>query len=273
MREEFIHFPLQNATAHFRIALAGTSYCDGSYRVLRERAGCLVAEYVVKGEGTVELDGKAYRAKAGDIYLLPAGCRHLYYSDAENPWEKIWINVAGTLPDGLLREYNPRNMVVFPDAGGRAFFDRFHEIGRDTTYSALEKQNQAALAFHELLQYLYDKFYVEEYVCSKEALQLQTYLAGHITENISLRELSELVFLSESQVVRIFKRDFGKTPHEYLLDMKMEYAKRLLKNTRARVKEIAEYLGFCDEHYFSSMFKRKTGESPLQYRKQGGEYR
>ena len=49
-------------------------------------------------------------------------------------------------------------------------------------------------------------------------------------------------------------------------ELKMEYGKRLLKNTRLMVREISEYLGFCDEHYFSYLFKQKTGNSPLTYR-------
>lgn len=89
----------------------------------------------------------------------------------------------------------------------------------------------------------------------------------HVSQNISLKELGGLVFLSESQVVRRFKRDLGTTPHEYSLNLKLEQAKKLLRNTRLMVREIAEYLGFCDEHYFSYIFKKKTGRTPLEYRR------
>lgn len=266
MREEFISFPVQSGDSHFAVNLAGISYCDESYIIRRDKSALLVAEYVIRGEGTVLLDDRTYHAGANDIYILPAHHDQLYFAHRENPWEKIWVNVTGTLPESLLREYNPGNMLVFPDAGGREYFERIHEIGKNDQYSGSEKHNKAALVFHELLQYLYGRYYEKEVFSCRETVVLKEYLDNHIRQNVSLKELSELVFLSESQIVRIFKRDTGKTPHEYLLELKMEYGKRLLKNTRLMVREISEYLGFSDEHYFSYLFKKKTGNTPLNYR-------
>ena len=269
MREEFINFPRSSSEKHFVIELAGVSYCDGSYEIRRDKSPCLVMEYVIKGEGTILLNGRTYSAKEGDIYLLPAGEVQFYYSDSKNPWEKIWFNANGTLLSSLLQEYNPRKQVVFPDAGGREYFEKIHEIGKDNNYSAVEKHRKAALVFHELLQYLYDKFYGNECLYSKETILLKEYLDNHVTENISLKEMGDLVYLSESQVVRLFKRDLKMTPHEYSLHLKLELAKKLLQSTRLMVREIAGYLGFCDEHYFSYIFKKKAGCTPLEYRKRG----
>lgn len=269
MKEKFIHFPTGDKESHFTILLAGISYCDGSYRIEREKSDCMVVEYVIKGRGMVVANGITYEAKAGDIYVLPVGWDHLYFSDKTEPWEKIWFNAAGTLTGSLLSEYNPRDIVVFQNAGGRAYVESIHQIGNDSTITAQEKHRKAAIVFHELLQYLYDKFYEEKCIYSKETILMKAYLDDRVMKNVSLKELGELVFLSESQVVRNFKRDIGKTPHEYCLEMKLDQAKKLLKNTRLMVKEIAEHLGFCDEHYFSYIFKRKMGRSPLEYRRNG----
>lgn len=269
MKEKFIHFPTGDKKSHFTVLLAGTSYCDGSYRIEREKSDCMVMEYIIKGRGTVVANGITYEVKAGDIYVLPVGGNHLYYSDKSEPWEKVWFNATGSLTSVLLGEYNPRDMVVFSNAGGKEYFERIHEIGISSYVSGLEKHKRAALVFHELLQYLYDKFYGEKCVYTKETARMKAYLDEHVTENVSLKELGELVYLSESQVVRNFKRDLGKTPHEYCLEMKLDQAKKLLKNTRLMVREIAEYLGFCDEHYFSYIFKKKVGRSPLGYRNNG----
>lgn len=267
MKEEFINFKSENEDILFAVSLAGISYCDGSYIIKREKADCMVAEYILKGQGTVVLNGKEYLAKEGDIYLLPSGCAHLYYSDKTYPWEKLWFNVRGTLPNLLLQEYNPRNLVVFSDAGGREYFEKIHEIGRGSEYSGEEKNRKIALILHELLQHLYGKFYSREQHWTKETKLMKEYLDDHITSNVSLKELGDLVYLSESQVVRKFKREIGKTPHEYCLDIKLEQAEKFLANTCLRVKEISNYLGFCDEHYFSYIFKKKTGKTPLEYRK------
>lgn len=266
MREEFLHFPQTERNNHFVIELAGISYCDETYKIRRSKSHCMVVEYVMAGRGTVILDERKYEAEAGDIYLLPPGHDHLYYSDKYEPWEKIWVNARGSLIDALLREYNPGNIILFKDAGGKEYIERIHEVGRNSDYSAGEKNQRSAVIFHEFMQYLYDKFYGKKSMISEETGRMKEYLDIHISENVSLKELAELVFLSESQVVRRFKRDLGVTPHEYSLHLKLEEAKKLLNNTRFMVREIAEYLGFCDEHYFSCIFKKKVGKTPLEYR-------
>jgi len=267
MREIFINFPPVSGNKHFCIVLAGITYPDETYRISRERADCMVMEYVISGQGTVILDGQTFEVKAGDIYLLPKGHNHSYYADKTNPWEKIWCNVEGTLPEKLLAEYNPRNMVVFEGAGGLSYFQQIHKIGEMDSYSAEEKHNKAALIFHELLQYLYTDYYGKEQKLSEETLCMKTYLDNHVAQKISLKELGDMVFLSESQIVRLFKRDLGMTPYEYSLSLKLDQAKKLLRNSRLQVREIAEYLAFCDEHYFSYIFKKKTGQTPLEYRR------
>ncbi len=267
MKESFVHFPPAVGKQHFCIELAGTTYPHDTYRIRRDHSRCMVLEYVIAGRGTVILDGRKYEAKAGDIYLLPAGHDHLYFSDRQDPWEKLWFNAEGTLPEALFREYNPGNIVVFENAGGREYLERIHEIGRNSDYSGEEKHRRAALVLHELLQYLYDEFYGKKIRISEEAERMKDYLEQHVFQNISLKELGDLVYLSESQVVRCFKRDLGTTPHVYSLNLKLEQAKKLLRNTRLMVREIAEYLGFCDEHYFSYIFKKRTGRTPLEYRK------
>ncbi len=279
MKEEFVNFPPAEAQQKFFVSLAGTSYCDGSYRIRREHSFCMVAEYIIRGKGYIQT-GKEVRtgegiqmekeiltAKAGDVYLLPIGEDHLYYSDAEDPWEKIWVNVEGALVKLLAQECNPEGRILFSDAGGREYLERIHEIGRNGNLTAMEKHRKSALVFHEFLQYLSDRFYGNDPHWPAEMIRMKNYLDNHITQNVSLKELSELSYLSESQVVRSFRKNLGRTPHEYMLYLKLEEAKKLLKNTRLTVREISEHLNFCDEHYFSSMFRRKAGRTPLAFRR------
>ncbi len=267
MREEFVTFPTPGENLPFIIELAGISYCDGSYKIHRAKSKCMVTEYIIAGEGTVILDEKKYTAREGDIYLLPAGHEQLYYSDAKNPWTKIWFNARGPLIDELLHIYNTRNIPVFSQSGGKEYLTTILDIGRENAYCVKEKHEKAAIVFHQLLQYLYGIFYARKEEYSEETKILKEYIANHITEDISLKDLSSLVYLSESQIIRVFKQDMGKTPYEYILELKIGQAKLLLRSTRLMIKEIAFRLGFCDEHYFSYLFKQKTGQTPSAYRK------
>lgn len=265
MREDFMRFPPKPENAPFFIELAGVSYCDETYVIKRPHSYCTCIEYIIDGEGTVECDGKICHPQKGDIYLLPAGKDHYYFSDNINPWEKIWINVNGELVQKLLSVYNPKNTVLFENAPGYEYFKKIHAVAADERILPYKKHSRAAIYFHELMQLLAEKNKREDF--PDEVRLLKEYIDTHPMENISLKELCDMAYLSESQVIRIFKKNIGKTPYEYMLDLKIENAKALLVGTKLMVKEIAYDLGFCDEHYFSYIFKKKTGRNPTQYRK------
>lgn len=266
MKEEFIYFPKKEKHTPFGILLAGVSYCDESYFIERPKSPCFCMEYVISGTGTVIIDKKEYHPIAGDIYLLPQGKDHLYFSDKKNPWTKIWFNAEGSLLNALASAYNPGGRVVFNVGGGYEYFKKIHSIGKNTELSAEEKHNAAAVVFHKLMQFLYNAS--QKNTISAEAETVKNYIDSHINENISIKSLAELVYLSESQIIRIFKSNFGKTPYDYILDLKIENAKKLLLNTNMLIKEIAFNLSFCDEHYFSDLFKRKTGKTPSAFKRE-----
>lgn len=67
--------------------------------------------------------------------------------------------------------------------------------------------------------------------------------------------------------IRCFKDFTGSSPQAYLTDMRIEQAKDLLSNTSFQIAEIAELVGYSDPLYFSRIFKKKTGYSPNEYKK------
>lgn len=129
--------------------------------------------------------------------------------------------------------------VYYPHAENRTYIDRILDIGRTEDNSAREKHEHAAVVFLEMMQYLHAQYYSATQNYSPETTLLKEYIDNHITENISLKELKDMVYLSGSQLIRIFKQDMNVTPHEYILNLKMEHAETLLKSTSLMVKEIA----------------------------------
>ena len=107
MREEFIFPPPAPPDSPFQLRLAGTSYCDGSYLIARRNSGDWVIEFVERGRGTLEVDGRTCHPEAGDLYFVPAGSTHRYWSSAEEPWVKHWMNFSGELIRELVLQYCP----------------------------------------------------------------------------------------------------------------------------------------------------------------------
>jgi transcriptional regulator GlxA family with amidase domain len=101
----------------------------------------------------------------------------------------------------------------------------------------------------------------------RDAAVIKDILDRSIEKNVTLEELSNSIFRSKSQTIRIFKEALGRTPYDYLLGLKLERAKTLLSQTNLSVKEVAFRLKFSDEHYFSRLFKQKAGLSPEIFRR------
>lgn len=96
---------------------------------------------------------------------------------------------------------------------------------------------------------------------------MQTYLQNHLCHTVTLAEICTVYRISKAYACRIFRAATGKSPIEYFIDLKIREAKRLLREDRLNVTQIAEHLGYSSIHHFTRMFKRITGFSPLAYRK------
>jgi len=93
-----------------------------------------------------------------------------------------------------------------------------------------------------------------------------SYLSFHLGEPLSVADMAERARLSPSRFATVFREDFGLSPHQYFLRLRIEHAQDLLRSTDLPVKLIAEYCGFADVHHFSKAFKRRIQLSPGAFR-------
>jgi two-component system response regulator YesN len=106
-----------------------------------------------------------------------------------------------------------------------------------------------------------DKGYDEQLIT--KALE---YIAAHYTENLTLQSVADIVHLSKSYFSLYFKKQTGRNFVDYLIDLRIREAKRLLVANERRVYDVAEASGFKDVKYFSKVFKKVTGLTPMEYR-------
>lgn len=93
------------------------------------------------------------------------------------------------------------------------------------------------------------------------------FLEEHYAERISLELLAEREHLSKSYISALFKRETGQRFSEYLQEVRLKHACRILKQSSCSVQKVGELTGFFDTAHFSRVFKEKIGMSPLEYRK------
>lgn len=102
--------------------------------------------------------------------------------------------------------------------------------------------------------------------------KVKLHIRDHYSEDqLSLYEISRQIGVSSSHLSKIFSQETGQTMTEYLTHTRISKAKELLKTTRSKTFEIAFMVGYNDQHYFSNLFKKVTGLTPTEYRKDGSE--
>lgn len=92
------------------------------------------------------------------------------------------------------------------------------------------------------------------------------YIANHYHEDIKASEIAEKIKITPNYFSLIFKQETGKNYNEYLNDVRIEEAKKMLVNSYDRIFEIAEKVGYNDYKYFVNNFKKKVGVTPTEYR-------
>ena len=94
------------------------------------------------------------------------------------------------------------------------------------------------------------------------------YIQTHFKEKIRVQELAEHIGVSRSYLTKLMRKEAGMSPQEYLVSVRMEYARQNLLNTDHMIRDIASDCGYDDALAFSKAFKRKFGISPSEYRNQ-----
>lgn len=95
---------------------------------------------------------------------------------------------------------------------------------------------------------------------------VQSYLGTHYSENLSIARLASQVYLSETYLCDLFKKNTGETILNFLHKLRLNNACRLLKESNLSIKEISLAVGFSDYNYFGRIFRRQIGETPERYR-------
>ena len=218
-------------------------------------------EFVLAGKGEIEIDGKRIPLSSGDTFFLGKGSRQDYISDKKDPLQKIWISMRSDYIDAMLKSYRIETGVY--RANVRNNFLAIYNIAR-AEMTPQDKFFAVADNLHEIITALSRSVLLSE---SDLVSRIKNELLSSVYSKNTLDDISAKLFISKSSLIRIFKKSEGVTPYKFLLDEKIAVAKTLLTSTDMSVKAVSDMLYFSDEHYFSYLFKDKTGVSPSEYRK------
>lgn len=119
----------------------------------------------------------------------------------------------------------------------------------------------------QLAQFIFDYRVKDQTIKSIEMIdQLKQYIGNHLKEDLSLTKLSSIVYLNASYLSRFFKQMTGVNVSEFILELRMEKAMELIKETDLKIQEVADEVGIGSSAYFIRLFKNRTKMTPMEYR-------
>lgn len=249
----------------FWVSQGGRTHKDYQSHQIRINSTVSCLQYVISGSGVINLNNRSFVVNQGDTFLLMEGDDQNYYSTPQNPFERIWINFEGVFGKEITKIYNIDDIVVFPNLNTMHLIEEMHEICK-TIKDIPKLKNAMSLQFLKIVQFLSEN-YSEITENSATPDFIRHYIDCHITENIKLSDVSEFSHFTPEHIIRIFKKKYNITPHQYIINSKIEIACVLLRGTAKSIEQISSELGFSDPHHFSALFEKKIGMRPSQYRK------
>lgn len=245
--------------------------------------------YVTEGSAQIELPDGIYTLSPKHMYFIPAFtihtniCKsnfvhyylHIYedhYSD--NDWLDHWkfpVEIEATDLDlalfKRLCEINPHMTLQKSDP---TTYDNnptlMQNLIKNRQRAFCDKVESRGIVFQLLSRFFkqgQSKIEMEDNRIAKTVL----YIRKHLNEAIELEKLAEISCLSKDHFIRLFKKELGTTPLQYINQKKIEKPQLLLITEELAVKEIAFQLAFDDYSYFNRLFKKTTGVTPQEYRR------
>lgn len=158
-----------------------------------------------------------------------------------------------------LSEREIKAYALFADAD-------MENLHRNSLYGREEMMEYAGVLVRKAVQY-------RQYINKSDSVtsQVCAYIDAHYREEIHREELGELVFLNTDYLSRIFKKEKGISISNYIIQKRVEEAKKLLTQSTLPINTVSLYVGYSNFSYFTKMFKDNTGYAPLEYRRSFSE--
>ncbi len=231
--------------------------------------------FIMAGCGTFTVDEKDTEVNTGSVCIIPPGTHHRFScaSGEEAQRMKYYaLRFDASPTEGPVQTFFHELGTAVSTLGNYFSYisDTFRLLlGLYTTNGGYSDEKVQSVCF-SLLQ-------VVQMLLENEALTIRTqnncsmndvlyYITEHCEDKITLQSLGEKFAISPSHLSRLFSSAFHCSPINYLINARMARATEYLGKTNKPVREIAELVGYDNPFYFTTLFTRRVGCSPTEYR-------
>lgn len=240
--------------------------CTNSWTCHPQRMTGFVLAINLKGKCYYQIDGNNYEVNPNDVMMFPPGTLRLCAADEINPWHFISVSFS-------LSKFNGDEYAF---SGDIPLITRNVHSQVTSNFKRLSNVwNTKPKAYYTLCRTI-----IQDMLCQLIQINdvivhnpahyskietVKQYINNNYTKPITVEELSKMVGLSPSHFRKIFREIVGMSATQYAIYMRINKAKDLLMSGEANVSEAAFQSGFKDVFYFSTLFKKVTGDNPSKY--------
>ena len=248
--------------------------------------------YIKSGKASIYHHNHLFHLKAGYLYLIPSFTYSRYKCD--NKMEQIYLHFLEEVGSGL-SVYNLLHMQYEIKATEltRQLVERLLELNPKRALSnedpkvydnrpstnAFEARNNGLLVAHFLESQAIMQFLLASFIEEKRPpgpVNFETnkitetiyYISEHLDKELTVEHLASFCHLHPDYFSRLFKKQIGVRPLDYLHNRRIERAQVLLTTTNHTLQQIADMVGLASLSYFSRLFSKVAGKSPARYRKE-----
>ncbi|MGF7139891.1 AraC family transcriptional regulator [Roseimarinus sediminis] len=228
--------------------------------------------YITEGSGILENRFGSFELKRGTVFITYPGEWHRYRPKSDSGWTENYIGFSGSMADRLLNSghFSPKQPLIHTGVR-EEIIDTYLKIFELSRNEKPGFQYIASGMIVKLLGYLIS-FEKEKDFSGKEIARVIEAVRFEIRQKLNqepdFQQMAAKHHVSYSYLRKMFKKYTGVSPGQYHLQLRIMRAKELIVTTEKSIKEVSYELGFQSIHYFSRLFKDKTGLSPLQLRNQ-----
>lgn len=264
--KRYYHTPSNMAQEMFFYTLCiGHYYCSGEYKVERDSYKSFLLMYIKSGEGYVIIENKKISIKAKDVILLDCYKPHCYFT--KTGWEILWLHFDGNSSRNYYNNIVENNGSIIASNDSIIIPKYLQAIIRN--FTGEETTHEALISCHiqrMLAELLISSSNSSKSIKNNVILDSLGYIENNFNRKLSLAEIAAEAGMSHFHFSRIFKKETGYSPYEYILKTRLNYAKKLLKETNQTVKQIAFECGFNSEANFIYMFHKHVEMTPGDFR-------
>ena len=252
--------------AFFYPICLGHYFYAPNYHLKRTSYDSFLIMYVISGSCTVKQGAITKKADSGKVVLLDCYQPHEYYTSTG--WEAIWIHFDGVTARNYFDMIVNSNGYVVMLKDIYRFTNYLNKIYNIFNNGEIVKEAQISNYLNNILTELILHSGATATSSNQPDVidEIITYINENLSAPLALSQLAERANLSPYYFSRMFKKEIGLPPHEYIISTRINSAKFYLTTTTLTVKEIALNLGFMNESTFCTTFKTREKMTPSEYR-------